>query len=107
MMGKSLRASLATLVFIAALGGCATAPPGSRVYVRVAPPPARVEAVSPAPGPQYVWVRGHWRWAPREASYRWVPGHWLRLQPGYRTWVPGHWARDRRGWFWVEGHWRR
>jgi hypothetical protein len=87
------------------LGACATAaPPRERVYVRVAPPPARVEVVGRSPGPGYVWVKGYYRW--NGAAYRWVPGHWAVRERGARAWVAGRWAHDRYGWYWVEGHWR-
>lgn len=86
------------------LGACATTVPRERVYVRAAPPPERVEVVAVAPGPRYVWVRGHWR--RDRADWDWVPGRWVAIAPGYNRWVAGHWARNRYGWYWVDGRWR-
>jgi hypothetical protein len=61
--------------------------------------------VPPQPGPNFVWVRGHYRWDRAVAAYVWVPGHWAEPPQGYRVWVPGHWDQRPDGWFWVEGHW--
>jgi len=50
-----------------------------------------------APGPDFVWVKGHWRWG-RDA-YVWVPGRWLAPERTRHRWVQGHWGHDRRGWY--------
>jgi len=39
--------------------------------------PAPVEVVTVRPGPNFVWIKGHYR-----------TGRW-----GYLSWVPGHWKR--------------
>ena len=81
-----------------------TACASGRVYVRVGPPPLRVEAIAVAPGPRYVWLPGFYRW--NNAEYVWVPGRY-ELPPRPRAvWVPPHWERHRRGWYFVDGHWR-
>lgn len=99
------RLVLLALAFCITASACATAAPRrGRVYAAYRPPPARVEVVSVAPGPHYVWVKGHYRWAGR--AYAWLPGRWTRPARGYRAWQPGHWAHDRHGWFYVEGRWR-
>lgn len=68
------------------------------------PPPEQVEAVPVSPGPNYVWIKGHWRWAGR---WVWTPGHWDAVRRGHE-WVAGHWEHRRgRRWIWVPGHWRR
>jgi len=88
----------------APLIGCASAPVrGERVYIREGPPPVREEVIVESPGPDYVWVRGHWGY---EGRWVWVPGRWLLPDRPHRRWVEGHWAQDRHGYFWVEGHWR-
>ncbi len=109
MSARSLRSpskTSATIVFgglgLALLLSCAPPPPG-RVYVVRRPPPDRVEVIDAGPGPEYVYVRGYWRY---DGDYVWVPGRWVQLDRRYRQWVPGHWAHDRHGWYWVEGRWR-
>jgi hypothetical protein len=79
------------------MAGCAgyyaeTDPPASQVEVRVA-----------APGPNFFWVEGYWRWSSRQ--YMWVPGHWERSRPR-RVYNPGRWERNERGWRWHNGQWR-
>jgi hypothetical protein len=96
-------ARLAASAMFLAAAACAPAHPRV-VYVVREPPPEVVETIPPSPGPQYVWVRGHYRWEGSE--YVWVPGHWQVPPQGYTEWVPGHWARRDGGWVWVEGHWR-
>jgi hypothetical protein len=85
--------------------GCASAPAqGGRVYIREGPPPAREEVIVRRPGPDYVWIRGHWGYG--GGGYTWVSGRWERPERAHRRWADGHWARDRHGWYWVEGRWR-
>ena len=86
--------------------GCASAPPRyDRVYVRREPPPPRRKIIVESPGPDYVYIRGHWASA-RDGDYVWVPGRWVRPEGRRQRWVDGHWAHDRAGWYYVDGHWR-
>ena len=88
-------AAVAGLILLA---GCT-----SRVYVRLAPPPARVEVMSPRPGEIYVWVQGFWTWS--DYAYVWSPGRWVRAPHAPAVWIPGEWRKNRRGYYWVPGHW--
>jgi|Deesub1362B_J571_1020462.scaffolds.fasta_scaffold15770_2 hypothetical protein len=74
------------------------------VYVRKAPPPARVEVRPPKPFPNAVWIAGHWHW--NGVTFVWISGRWVKPRPGY-VWVPGHWMRTHHGWRWVPGRWKR
>jgi hypothetical protein len=74
------------------------------VYATRQPPPVRVEVMTRAPGPEHVWVVGHWDW--RRDDFEWVPGHWVRPEPGFHSWVVGRWEHEPKGWFYIEGHWR-
>ena len=77
---------------------------GREIAVTRTPPPARVERETVAPGPNYVWTCGHWRWT--GTDYVWIPGRWVvRPRPG-ATFVQGQWVRGAAGWVWLEGHWR-
>ncbi|HEY3756947.1 MAG TPA: YXWGXW repeat-containing protein [Opitutaceae bacterium] len=93
---------LLSFALLAGLPMAASAQIGFGVNVRItaAPPPMRAEIIPAAPGPGYVWVRGHWAW---RHGWVWMPGSY-QYRPGY-NWVPGHW--DSRGgeYVWVEGHW--
>ena len=98
---RTLAASLALLAALACAGSMSL----GVVYVERRPPPDRVEVIVGAPGRDYVWMRGYWRW--ERNDYAWVPGRWVRPERGYRKWVPGHWRHSRHRWYWVEGHWAR
>jgi hypothetical protein len=103
--GSAVRVALMGFA-LAASAACATNPkPRVGVeYARREPPAERVEVISNAPGPDYVWVKGHWGW--RRDDYEWIAGHWAVPERGFREWVPGRWEHDRSGWFYVEGRWR-
>lgn len=103
MTTKVLRAALGWSLAALLAIGCASAPRRDVAYVRVRPPRDRYEVVGTAPGREFVYVRGHWRWDGR--AYEWVPGRWTRLQSGFRTWVAGRWHHSRYGWYWIDGHW--
>ena len=85
-------------VFALTLAGCVVAGP------RVAPPSPRTDVRSARPGPNHIWIQGHWKWT--GARYTWVTGHWVKARPGY-VWVPGHWQRRGPRWAYIKGHWRR
>jgi|SRR5690349_11023670 len=90
---------------IVAAAGAAAMPSVSAadIFVRVGPPPARVEAV-PAPRHGYVWAPGYWDW--RGHRYAWVSGHWVRARPGYVYSAP-RWQERNGGWYMERGHWDR
>jgi hypothetical protein len=98
---RHLAASLALLAALACGGGMSL----GVVYAERRPPPDRVEMIVGAPGGEFVWMRGYWRW--ERNDYVWVPGRWVRPERGYHKWVPGHWKQSRHHWYWIEGHWAR
>jgi hypothetical protein len=66
------------------------------------PPPPQVEVLPVAPGPDFVWIGGHWGWHGR---WVWEGGRYERHPHG--RWEAGHWDhRPGRGYVWVEGRWR-
>ena len=99
---RTASAALLLSATIAAAPACAS--PRGRVYVRVGPPPARVEAIAVAPGPRHVWVPGFYRWD--GAAYVWMPGRYALPPRPRAVWVRPHWERSRHGWYFVAGHWR-
>jgi hypothetical protein len=77
-------------------------PPLNVAGVEQPPPAPRVEVVTVAPGPDYYWVGGYWRW---NGSWVWVSGRWV-VRPWHgAVWAGGHWDRHGHGYVWVDGHW--
>ena len=98
-MNRKLFARLALAGALAAGAPLAALP----VYVKIAPPPPRVEVKVVAPGKGYFWIGGYHRWT--GTAYVWVPGRWaLPPRPG-AVWLPGHWKKHAHGWVWSNGHW--
>lgn len=96
---------LLAAVVAASLGASVTptvAAPAS-VFIRVAPPPLREEAV-PMPRRGYDWTPGYWNWSPNRHRHNWVRGSWVRSRPGYAyaqpTWIDrgGRWEQQRGAW---------
>lgn len=100
-----LRVLGASLVVCAALACAGSGLSVGLVYAERRPPPDRVEVISVAPGPNYVWVAGRWEFSNNE--YRWRHGRWVPIERGYHRWVPGHWTERGHRWYYVEGHWSR
>ncbi len=75
---------------------------GPEVVIQSQPPLERVEAVSPSPGPGFIWIRGHWMW--RHERWVWFDGHWDRFAGPGHAWIPGQWVARGNGWVWIEGH---
>jgi hypothetical protein len=78
---------------------------GPEVVVDRDPPAEQVEAPPPAPSPQHVWIKGHWRHDQARHDYVWVGGHWEGRPRPASQWVPGRWDRRHGGWVWIEGRW--
>jgi hypothetical protein len=75
------------------------------VLAPMAPPPPRVEVITTAPGADFFWVAGVWRW--EGGRHVWVAGHWEPHRAG-QVWVPHHWVQaggswHLRGGFWMHG----
>ena len=73
------------------------------LYIRVAPPAPRVEAV-PHARHGYVWAPGYWRW--NGQRHVWIGGYWVHARPGWH-WVPSRWVAAGHRWHYVPGHWVR
>jgi hypothetical protein len=81
----------------------AYAPQARTVVVAEPPPPAPVDTVVVAPGPDYVWIGGEWVW---NGGWFWVGGHWGYPPYPHAVWVRGYWGRGSHGWSRAPGHWR-
>ncbi len=78
--------SIGTIVVtVTVLSGCAHQKVDSGYRPPSTVPPApKVETMSPAPGPDYVWLPGGWTFKERHIPLLGKRAHW--------EWVPGHWA---------------
>ena len=81
-----------------------TGPATGEVIVTQAPPAVRVETQTVAPGANYLWTPGYWRWT--GTNYIWVSGSWVVRPRPTAVWVEGLWVRRGGGWVWIAGHWR-
>ena len=99
-MRKSRFIAAALLACGALLGTAAQAVTAS-VYVQVAPPAPRYEAM-PVARAGHVWVPGHWQW--QGYAHVWVDGHWVRERPGYAYHQP-RWERYGDRWGYTPGVW--
>src|SRR6478609_6138657 len=96
------RNTLIALCFAAGSVASVIATPASAdVYVRIAPPAPRYEAV-PVVRQGWVWAPGYWNWSGRH--YVWVNGHKVRAH-GHGHWVPDRWVEDHGRWRREHGHW--
>jgi WXXGXW repeat (2 copies) len=73
------------------------------VYLNVAPPPARYEAV-PAARPGYLWSPGYWN--AKNNHHVWKSGHWERERHGYQYAEPT-WTQHDNKWQLDRGHWNK
>jgi WXXGXW repeat (2 copies) len=73
------------------------------VVVQQAPPADIVEVQDTKPGPEYSWIKGHWKW--ENNKWAWHKGGWTLLPHPEAQWVVGYWQKKHHGWIWVEGHW--
>jgi outer membrane lipoprotein SlyB len=85
------------------LGDTLATAPQTTVVVSQPPPPAPVETMVVAPGPDYIWIGGEWIW---NGGWVWRAGYWgYPPRPGV-IWVGGSWSRGPGGWHREPGHWR-
>lgn len=80
------------------------APQPSPVVIQQPPPPAPVDTVVVAPGPDYIWVGGEWAW--NGIGWFWVGGHWGYPPHPHAMWIAGRSWHDARGWHNQRGYWR-
>ena len=116
-MIKSFVVTLVLFVAMLALvTGCAqpsgnvhrTAAPGEQpgaTAVNQSPPPVPVQAVVPAPGPEYAysWIPGYWTW---QGQWVWANGTWLPRPSPHSVWMPGQWVKRGHRYIWIRGGWQ-
>ncbi len=100
---KRLFTALALSAMVAVGAAPAAAQVSGNINVRIGPPAPIVERVPVAPGPNYYWRPGWWRW--NGTAYAWAPGAYVVRPFAGARWVAGHWVHRPRGWVWRPGHW--
>jgi hypothetical protein len=102
-VGFRLNFAVPLPLFYPSAGYYYPAPAYARPVVYESQPGTPQERVTPAPGPGYVWMAGHWN----NVSQRWVwvAGHWEMPPSPSALWVAGHWVQGPAGWIWAEGTW--
>ncbi len=73
------------------------------IVAQAAPPAEQVEVMTASPGPNYVWIRGHWKW--EGGRWAWDSGHWSSRPHPNALWISGYWQSRHHGWVWIPGHW--
>lgn len=81
------------------------APAPTPVIMVESEPPAEIEdEIVQCPGPNYVWIKGHWQWD--GMHYQRVHGHWVVRPTVSAMWVNGFWTKHHNHWRWTEGYWQ-
>jgi hypothetical protein len=98
MIRKIIRFVL-VIVFAMGLFNCAPVRPA------YGPPPSpKKEVRHHKPGPNYIWISGHYE--QRHGRWVWIGGHWAKKRHGM-VWVEGHWVKRGKRWVWIKGHWKK
>lgn len=98
---------LVSALFAAGVIGAVATPLSSEaqvgVYLNIAPPAVRYEAV-PAPRSGYVWSNGYWQY--NGSQHVWVDGDWQSERPGYTYYQP-RWVENNGRWGYQGSRWDR
>ena len=78
------------------------APANPVTYYPEPPAPPAVAPPPPQPGPDMVYIPGHWSW--QGDHYVWMAGFWRPIREGY-VWVPAHYRWTPFGYVYVAGYW--
>jgi len=101
-----MRKSLVIALCAASLSSIAiptTASADAGIYLSIAPPPIRYEAV-PQARDGYLWSPGYWN--AKQNRHVWQAGHWERDRAGYRYAQPT-WTQHENKWQLERGHWNK
>lgn len=106
---KSLAFTIALTVLVSALAFSSVASAdrvGISFRVNAPLPVVRQEVVVARPGPEFVWVRGHYDWVGGREGYAWIPGVWVRPPHARAVWVEPRYERRGRHHFFARGYWK-
>jgi hypothetical protein len=106
-----LRLAVLSVAF-ALVSGCIVERPRARVYytepppvvVTQAPPAPLSEQVPVAPGPDFVWIAGHWHW--NGNRWVWNRGYFARPPRRGAVWVAPRFEAHEGGSLFIGGYWR-
>jgi hypothetical protein len=74
------------------------------IVVTQAPPAPLYESVPVAPGPDYVWISGHWHW--NGGRWVWNRGYYGRRPHRGAVWVAPRYEARAGGSVFIGGYWR-
>lgn len=80
---------------------------GLSIRIGYPPPPMPVYEQPPLPGPDYIWVPGHWEWSDWIDDYFWVDGYWDQPPEPGLLWTPAWWGWDHGAYVYHGGYWGR
>ena len=80
---------------------------GLSIRIGYPPPPMPVYEQPPLPGPDYIWVPGHWEWSDWIDDYFWVDGYWDQPPEQGLLWTPAWWGWDHGAYLYHGGYWGR
>jgi hypothetical protein len=106
---KSFAFTIALTVLVSALAFSSVASAarvGVSIRVNAPPPVLRQEVVVARPGPEFVWVRGHYDWVGGREGYAWLPGAWVRPPHARAVWVAPRYDRRGRHHYFARGYWK-
>ncbi len=98
-----LKRNLLVGALFASTVACISVPAAAEIYVQVAPPASRHEAI-PAPRAGQVWAPGYWNW--RNGRHVWVRGHWERERRGM-YYHPSRWVERDGRWYMERSRWEK
>ncbi len=102
-MMKNYKSLLAGALLLATLSSAAFAD-SFNLTIGTPPPAPVVEAIPVAPGPDYVWRPGYWRWV--DERHVWIPGHYAQPPHPHAVWEAPRWDHHEDGYHFQEGHWK-
>jgi hypothetical protein len=106
---KSFAFTIALTVLVSALAFAPVASAdriGVSINVNAPMPPLRTEVVIARPGPEFIWVRGHWDWVGGPRGYVWLPGAWVRPPHPHAVWIEPRYEFRAHRHFFARGYWK-
>jgi hypothetical protein len=106
---RALVVAVGVVVACLSVAGCYAGPAGVEVgadyEVGGPPPPLQDEVVVATPGPDFVWIGGHYEYGVDAKSYTWKAGSWERPPHPGATWVAPRYEERGGKRIYHAGHW--
>jgi len=103
----ALMTALPAMAIVAPTAAHAQFSIGLDIRVGYPPPPLPIYEQPPLPGPDYLWVPGHWAWSDWVDDYYWVAGYWDQPPEPELLWTPAWWGWDYGAYRFHDGYWGR